>query len=311
MLMAWPARADRLDDDLASVWEALWDERGTPTRALRWEQPLRWRMSGKTSERDRATVLAALGEAAKVAGLTLAEAATGTEPNVPIEFVDDESLAVESNSACEAHIQSQGSALHSVRLRFGATQVWECAYHEVMHAMGIAGHPSGKTVLSYFSWRRDQLLPLDRLLLATWYDPALPRGATPFETLWLAGQHVARQADLGVPAEAAEQRRRAHHAERLREMSEFALGRADVPRIVRRSNRSSSGHIDDARLLMTYYLGLAHLRGTGTPADPVEAHRWLASAIKGGMVAASFELERLEKTMAPAQLQRARELGPR
>jgi Protein of unknown function (DUF2927) len=311
LFAAGPARADRLDDDLNTVWEALWDERGTPARVVRWAQPLRWRMSGKASDRDRATVLAALAAVTQAAGLSLAEATPDAEPNLTVEFVDDETMAAEGSNACEAHTSRQGSALHSVRLRLASRQVWECAFHEAMHAMGIPGHPSGKTVLSYFGWRRDVLLPLDRLLLAVWYDPTLPRGATPFEALWVAGQHVIRQADLGLSPEVAEQRRRANHADRLREMGEFARGQGDVPRIVRRSSRASGGHIDEARLLVAYYLGLAHRQGTGVAADPVEAHRWLAAAIKGGMVAASFELERLEQRMAPAELERARALGPR
>jgi hypothetical protein len=216
-----------------------------------------------------------------------------------------------------------------------------------MHAMGIPGHPSGKTVLSYFGWRRGVLLDLDRLLLAIWYDRTLPRGATPFEVLHVGGQRVARQPALRMTADEAEQRRLAHYAGRVAEMERFARGDGDVPMIVKRSGLASQGEIDEARVTIAHQLGVVHqgqlgmpkddtkaaqwfargaaqgyfpsqlqyaralLRGAGVPADALEAHRWFAAASRAGSIVAQRELQQLEQTMEPTLRDKARSLGPR
>ena len=130
-------------------------------------------------------------------------------------------------------------------------------------------------------------------------------------------------------------------------MESFVRGEADVPLIVKRSGRASPGHIEEARGLMGYYLGLAYQRSIGMPrddaqavvwfgeaakrahhpsqvllaraliggagiaADAVEAHRWLARAAQSGNTVAPGELQSLEKSMDTATLEKARALGPR
>jgi hypothetical protein len=63
------------------------------------------------------------------------------------------------------------------------SDAFRCAYHEAMHAMGVRGHPEGKTVLSYFGGKVDGLLPLDKAMLRAWYSPQVRGGMTPFEVL--------------------------------------------------------------------------------------------------------------------------------
>lgn len=346
--MALPARADRLDDDLNTVWEATWDQRGTPSRLIRWQQPIRYRFVDERETRQRETVVAALTSAAEAAGVAIGPAgasdSVGSQANLDIEFVDEHSMG--ESVSCVVNHRSRAFAITSARLKLRPSEAWSCAHHEAMHVMGVLGHPSGRTVLSYFPWRRDVLLPLDRLMLSAWYDPALRPGATPFELLWAAGLRVAQQADLDVDRVRAHERRQTHYTERVREMESFARGEADVPTIVKRSGRANPGHIEEARGLMAYYLGLAHQRsigmsrddaqavawfgeaarrahhpsqvllaralisGTGIAADAVEAHRWLARAAQAGNTAAPGELQSLEKSMDAVTLERARALGP-
>ena len=347
--MALLARADRLDDDLNTAWEATWDQRGTPQRVTRWEQPIRYRFSGSDVERHRATVVAALTAVTQVAGIAISEFEPGkageAQANLEIEIVGEHALG--NSIGCEVQPRYSGNAMSLVRARFRSSQVWTCVHHEAMHIMGIPGHPSGRTVLSYFPWRRDTLLPMDKLLLSGWYDRVLSRGATPFEFLWTVGLRIAQQPDLGMDSAEAHQRRETHYAERVREMESFARGEADVPMIVKRSGRASPGHIEEARGLMAYYLGLAHQRsigmgrddvqavfwfgeaaqrshhpsqvllaralisGTGIATDSVEAHRWLARAAQAGNTVAPGELQNLEKAMDTVTLEKARALGPR
>jgi TPR repeat protein len=156
----------------------------------------------------------------------------------------------------------------------------------------------------------------------------------------------ARQPSAIAAAADAEARRAAHFEARLREMEGFARGEGDVPMIVKRSGRVSQGHIDDARQMMAYYLGLAHqraagvpksdaaaaawfahaaqrahspsqvllaralIRGEGVTVDPLQAHRWLSIAAQAGNSAARKELDELERGMEPALLDKARALGP-
>lgn len=314
--MALPARADRLDDDLTSLWESVWDQRGEPQRLKRWDEPLRFRTGGPQGARHRAAIAAAVTRAAEAAQLSASEVALSPPgstakdtTNLALLVYDDDDL--DDNTPCDAQLQTIEHSLSYVRVRMRTSQVWECVNHELMHAMGIPGHPSGKTVLSYFPWRQDRLLDLDRLLLTVWYDRALPSGATPFEILWIGGQHVARQSAGDLPAEQAEQRRRAHYAARLRDMEGFARGEGDAPMIVKRSGRASPGHIEEARQAMAYYVGLAYKNATGVSADPLAAHRLLTSASRSGHPLAPRELEQLEKAMDSALLTKARALVPR
>ena len=314
--MALPARADRLDDDLTSLWESVWDQRGEPQRLTRWGEPLRFRTGGPQGGRHRAAIAAAVTKAAEAARLSVSEVSlpppgstAKDTTNLALLVYDDDDL--DDNTPCDAQLQTIEHSLSYVRLRMRTSQVWECVHHELMHAMGIPGHPSGKTVLSYFPWRQDKLLDLDRLLLTVWYDSTLPSGATPLEILWTGGQHVARQSASDMPPQQAEQRRRTHFAARLAEMEDFARGQGDAPMIVKRSGRASPGHIEDARQMMAYYVGLAYKNATGVAADPLAAHRWLASAARSGHTPALRDLEQLEKTMDSALLATARAQGPR
>jgi hypothetical protein len=346
--MAPPARADRLDDDLNTLWEATWDERGTPTPLVRWNQPIRYQFTDERELHQRPTVVAALEAVAKAAGVSIASADATTPPdtvNLKIEFVSEQALG--NSVGCLVNHRSRAFVLTEVRLKLLPSEAWSCAHHEAMHVMGIRGHPTGRTVLSYFPWRRDALMPMDRLMLTTWYDPALQPGATPFELLWKGSLHVAQQPDLGIDLMQAQERRQRHYRQRIDEMEAFAQGQGDAPLVIKRSGHASPGHIQEARVSIAYYLGLAYLRsvgvakdetraaqwfshaaerahhpsmvllaralasGRGLDQDRIEAHRWLASAVRAGNTVAPNELQALETRMNAIELDKARALGPR
>ncbi len=340
-----PARADRLEDDLDTVWEATWDQRGTPRRLARWTQAIRYRFTGSDASRHRETSLAALNAAAQATGVQVQEAATDETPNFVFDIGRQDSLA--DSVGCEVQPQyDQRSAIREVKLLMRGNQAWNCVHHEVMHAMGVPGHPSGKTVLSYFPSRRDVLMDMDRLMLAAWYDRELTNGASVLEILWSASRHVvqahtAHGGDAGV----AGQRRQAYFDQRIADMKAFATGQGDVPTIIRRSGRASTTHIEAARVAMTAQLGRAYQRGTGVTRDAaqavhwyrlgaqrayhpsqvllaralmrgegaavdlVDAHRWMAAAQHAGNAVAAKELADIEKRMDAATIERARALG--
>lgn len=343
-VIAPAAHADRTDDALDTVWEATWDERGTPHALTRWEQPIRWRITGADARRHREITVAALTAAAKAAGLDASEAGDQATANVEIDISNHSGLA--DSVGCDTQIAQDRSVIRSVKLRLRASQAWSCVHHEVMHAMGVVGHPSGRTVLSYFPPRTDVLLELDQVMLAAWYDRTLKSGATPLEILWSASLRVVQHAAPELNAQQAQERKRAYYDKRIEDMKAFALDRGDVPTIIKRSGRASSVHIEQARRRMAFYLagayvkgvgvgqdaaeavswyrhlaqrghdpsqamlGLALMSGMGVPIDLVEAHRWTAAAVRAGNPRAQQQLAMLEQRMDAAVLEKARSLGP-
>jgi hypothetical protein len=166
---------------------------------------------------------------------------------------------------------------------------WRCAYHEAMHVMGVRGHPAGQTVLSYFPWKIDGLLPLDRVMLRAWYSPRMAGGMTPFEALpVLADELIATLPAAQRPA--AAQVRDAFYIDTIRQMHAFANGQGDIPGVVTRSGKSTREGIRFGRGEMSYFLGIAYLEGATVSRDATEAVRWLERAATLGNRGAQAKL---------------------
>ena len=338
-------RADTLDDSLQTVWESLWDQGGTARQVLRWKSPVTYRIFGPDSARHADHLRAALLAAQQATGVVMVDvsgqADAESAASLELEVVSDKALA--DNAPCITETrQIRNWLLEKVRMRMRSSDTWRCAFHEVMHAMGIPGHPSGKTVLSYFPYRNDVLMDLDRLMLAAWYSPRLTPGATPLEALVVMSAAVARQPELGLPAETARERASAFNRARLNDMEALASGRGEIPAIVLRSGRASASNTALMQGFYAWYVGVAYLRGaiadrdpvaatmwfergaqkgfspaqvmwaralrdgSGVSADPVSAHGWFALAAKQGHPLAVTELARLEQALDADQLAQAR-----
>ena len=154
---------------------------------------------------------------------------------------------------------------------------WRCAYHESMHVMGVRGHPAGQTVLSYFPWKIDGLLPLDRVMLRAWYNPRMQGGMTPFEALPILADELVATVPQAQKATAMKARD-TFYVNTIREMHAYANGTGDVPTIVKRSGKSTPDGIRYGRAEMSYFLGIAYLEGTTVQRDATEAVRWLERA---------------------------------
>lgn len=337
------AHADKLDDNLQTVWESLWDERGTPRNLLRWDKPLTYTITGHEVDRHREHIQKAMRDAAQATQLQITVIVTPAEIGggalLTFEIVKNDGLP--ETMPCTTYPQWTNWALTKVVVKMQSKGAWRCTFHEVMHAMGILGHPSGKTVLSYFAFQRDEFLPLDQLLLKAWYDPHLKKGSTPLEALVSLSDAVAKQADLGVPAEVASERARLFNLAAVEQVKALAMGTGEVPTIVKRSGRASTQFMGAARPLTAYFVAQAYLRGTivardaaaasgwfklsaqngysagqvmwaralikgeGVDIDRSAAHGWLALAAKSNNSVARTELLALEKTMTPEQLEAA------
>src|SRR6185369_6853251 len=67
------ALADEFDQGLATMWEALWHQSGTPTRIVRWETDIRVRFSGVNLAAHRDHTLLALRTVTSEAGVKLTD----------------------------------------------------------------------------------------------------------------------------------------------------------------------------------------------------------------------------------------------
>jgi hypothetical protein len=346
-LLVSGARADTLDDSLNTVWESLWDQTGTARQTMRWKSPVTYRIHGADWARHAQHLRNALAASSEAAGIVLADVSDqpeATSASLDIEVVSDDDRR--DDPCVTEYLQVRSWALNHVHVRMRSSEVWRCAFHEAVHAMGIAGHPSGKTVLSYFPYRRDQLMELDRVMLAAWYSPRMTPGSTPLAALVVLSDTVLASQELGIPPEVARERVAQFRHARLRDMEALAEGRGEVPPILLRSGRAHVAYDAATQGRYAWHVGVAYLLGavadrdpaiaarwfeqgarkgfspaqvmwaralrdgTGVAADPVAAHGWFALAAAQGNSAAPPELQRLEQSLDAGQLEQARSRTP-
>lgn len=278
------AQAGEFDRGMNTMWEVLWHQAGTPTRLVRWEQPMRVRIQGVNAAAHRAQTLKALRDVAGEARVALTDVTDqpGAEANVTVEIVGNDQMA--EDQPCETRLNyATETTIQSVTMQMRDSDAQRCAFHEAMHVMGVRGHPEGETVLSYFSAPVDGLMPLDRAMLRAWYSPRARGGMTPFELLpILADELVAIMPDRA----AAQQARNRFLGRTVDEMRAFAEGRGDVPAIVRKSGKASEAGVRFGRMEMSYFLGIAYEEGAGVERDAAEAARWMQRAATLGNRAA-------------------------
>jgi hypothetical protein len=290
-MLPFGAHADEFDQGLQTLWEVLWHQSGTPTRIVKWEGDLRVRFTGTNVQAHRAHMMEALNTVTSEAHLNVRDV-TGTPEeqtaNVTVEVLADNAL--EDNQPCVTFLDFKTETkIDSATVEMRDRDAWRCAYHESMHVMGVRGHPAGQTVLSYFPWKIDGLLPLDRVMLRAWYNPRMQGGMTPFEALpVLADELIAT-----VPSyqkQAAMKARDAFYVDTIRQMHAYANGSGDVPSVVKRSGKSTPEGIRYGRGEMSYFLGIAYLEGATVPRDATEAVKWLERASAMGNRGAQAKL---------------------
>ncbi len=276
------AATEEIEQGMGTLWEVLWHQSGTPTRLVRWEQEMRVRVYGVNMASHREHTIQALRSVATEANIKLVDVSDRPDAaqiaNVSVEITPDSML--EDNQPCVTYLNFYTeNRIDSAAVQMRARDAWRCAYHEAMHVMGVRGHPAGKTVLSYFPWKVDGLLPLDKVMLRAWYSPRMRGGMTPFEALPVLADELV-QASAEKPA--AQQVRDRFIAQTIDQMQQFAQGQGDVPAIVKRSGKATEDGIRFGRTEMSYFLGVAYLEGVTVAQDPSQAMRWLQRAASQG-----------------------------
>ncbi len=344
-----PAHADQLDDDLQTVWEVLWDQRGTPRRLTRWKpgnEPIRYRVFGLEAESHKKDIRRALDATTVATGLSFTDVSGNADAaqSAQLDFEIFKDIPNEPSFACLVMpVRFDGWNFTKVSVQMRARDVWGCSHHEAMHAMGIPGHPSGKTVLSYFRYRQDQLSDLDRVMLKAWYSPEMEEGASPFKAVSVLASHVAKAHSAGRDAAELDNRAKLFLQSTVQSMENFAQGKGEVPTIVRRSGLASESHIRNARNEITFMLGtayslgeivtrdysaatqwyvraaeaghegaqfaagMAYFYGAGVPVDKARGYRWLVKSATGQKPFIKDKLAEIEKTLPEAELQQLRQ----
>lgn len=287
----WPcaALADEFDDGLATLWEVLWHQSGTPTRIVRWENDIRVRFSGVDAAAHREHTMQALRAVSAEAGIKLIDVtgqADEQSANLSVEITPDNQL--EDNQPCVTYLDfHKETRIDTATVQMRGKDAWRCAYHEAMHVMGVRGHPAGQTVLSYFPWKIDGLLPLDKVMLRAWYSPRMTGGMTPFEALpILTDELIATSPNKPVATLARDQ----FFASTVEQMRDYANGRGDVPAVVKRSGKATTDGVRYGRSEMSYFLGIAYMEGATVSRDATQAVRWLERAATMGNRGAQAKL---------------------
>jgi hypothetical protein len=272
--------ADETEQGLATLWESLWHQSGTPTRIVRWDGEIRMRMSGTDLPKHRNYILTALRAVTDEAGVKLVDVTDqpNADANFKLEVVAD--TALEDNQPCVTYLDFRTEdRVDTATMQMRSKDVWRCAYHESMHLMGVRGHPGGKTVLSYFPTKVDGLLPLDKVMLHAWYSPRMKGGMTPFEALpVLADELIATMPDKVAATETRDR----FFSTVVDQMQAYAAGRGDIPAIVKRSGKSTDDGIRRGRSEMSYFLGVAYFEGAMVSADQKQALTWFERAASAG-----------------------------
>jgi hypothetical protein len=290
LLLPLAARADEFQQGVQTLWEALWHQSGTPTRIVRWETDIRVRIGGVNAAAHHDHIMEALRAVTSEAGVKLTDVTGQPDAeqtaNVNVEIVPDNQL--EDNQPCVTYIDFRTETkIDSATVQFRDHDEWRCAYHESMHVMGVRGHPAGQTVLSYFPWKIDGLMPLDRVMLRAWYSNKMAGGMTPFEALpVLADELVATQSDKQLAMKERDQ----FFADVVQKMRKYADGTGHVPEIVTRSGKSTPDGIKFGRSEMSYFLGVAYLDGVTVQRDATQGLKWLERAATMGNHSAQTKL---------------------
>lgn len=281
--LAAPAfAADEFEQGMGTMWEVLWHQSGTPTRLVRWEQDIRVRITGIQLAQHKENTLRALRAVAQEAGIQVIDVSDRPDAaqtaNLSVEITPDNML--DDNQPCVTFLNFYSETkIDSAAVQMRSKDAWRCAYHEAMHVMGVRGHPAGKTVLSYFPWKVDGLLPLDRVMLRGWYSPRMRGGMTPFEALPVLADELIQTLPEKEKAFASRDR---FFGRIVDQMRAFADGAGEIPAVVKRSGKWTIDGVKHGRTEMSYFLGIAYLEGSTVPQDPSQAVRWLQRAASAG-----------------------------
>jgi hypothetical protein len=291
------AKSGEFEDGFLTAWEVLWHPSGSPVMVSKWGDRVRYRYFGVNIERHRAQLEQILATTAKLTGVRFEDVSAQSDgaktAQMHIEVVANNGDVPERWGCYVQPLEVVGFQIKQLQLRMRDRDTYGCMLHEMMHAMGISGHPSGDTVLTYFNGRGDKFLPFDEFLLKAWYSPKIPAGTLPFNALDELTQAWADT--FGQTRPDADEVRHNFLNRVIKDMQKFAKGTGEPPLILIRSGTLSGVTVELAKRQMSLFLGNAYLLGTAVTKDPKEAEHWYnhgaAQGEPGSMLMLGFLFE--------------------
>jgi hypothetical protein len=282
-----------------TLWESLWSQGGSPVEVVRWPAGVvKYRYFGVNLKLHRSNVEKALAAATEFSGVKFEDVSDLPDA----EQVAQLSIEVVANNGdvplstpCYVRTNAMKNwEFQSVSLRMRDESAFKCNFHEMMHAMGVRGHPSGNTVLSYFRPRNDIFMDLDQTMLRAWYSPQMRSGMTPFEAIGVLTQVWIEESQV----DAAEKilARSKYLDKTFEDMRNYALGKGEPPKIVIRSGRMSLAQVNEGRNRIAWFLGRAYQFGHIVSIDLKEAQSWYSVGAKNGHLPSQRLLARLLET---------------
>lgn len=282
------AKANPLNQsDLMSLWEVLWHQAGYPEALAYWksDQPVSYLLTGGNGSSHQRHVEKTFQQLTDITGLRF-QPSTDTSSTASVNLIIEITKNDHQNLDMPCFVrflETEQRYLKKVLLVMRDELVWNCMLHEMMHAMGLSGHPSGNTVLSYFPRRQDVLSDLDRVMLRATYSGKMATFATPFEALPVLVNELVKSKDLNErDLDLAEQQANLFMNQIVNQMELFASGKGEIPSIIRRSGRASEEQIQAARVQIAYYLGTAYGDGDIVKKNLSTAFRWYELAAENG-----------------------------
>ncbi|WP_372660035.1 hypothetical protein [Hydrogenophaga sp.] len=280
------ARADELTDHFDTFWQLQWQQSGYLRGLTRWpltpEKQLHYSFSASSDNTNRRWAVDALKTVLDVMGWTGVEVPAGDARAQLLfevrEFTDEEARQY----ACWAKPHMEAAGLEKVDLVLSSRWAYTCVLHEMMHAMGLPGHPSGDTVLSYFKGNQLQLTALDRFFLKALYAPQLTLSMSPLEV----AQHfnhmwIEQEVPMAGRAAAWELEKRWFDGT-VSELEAFASGSGEPPKILYRSGKINDEGVRWGRMQVQYLLGWSYLGEAEFAPNLGKAQSFLLQASRSG-----------------------------
>jgi hypothetical protein len=282
------------------MWEMQWHQSGYPLNARKWkldtERKIHYSVTPDISSRNSEYISKALtdiGSEAKINFVKLDESDSKVQLQLVVRRYSEEELR---RSTCVTSPTTADFVYTHAKVTMSEQYAWRCSLHELMHAMGLSGHPMGDTVLTYFGASRSELHEIDRFVLKHWNSDLITPGRNVFQVMQLLmEQWIAEKVPSAQQAQAKELQKQ-WFEKTFAQMDSFADaetggdGKGEPPRILYRSGRLSADGLSRSRLVIQGILGFAHLQGYGTSKNPARAKVLLLRGAQSGAVGATIAL---------------------
>lgn len=268
------------------IYETQWQQSGILDGVKRWparqDKVLTFTINVGASSSNADRARSALARVLAVLDMTTRELVAGDE-TAQIQF-DIRRFAPEEllQHACYAQSTSSGGQLSRVKLVLNEPSTYWCVLHELMHAMGLPGHPQGDTVLSYFEGNRLSLKPIDEFLLRAWYTDGIKPGMSPLVAVRIINRMWIEQSLAPQEQARAALVERQWYERTIAGLEAFANGAGEPPLILFRSGKLNATGMKMGQMNVQSILGFSYFNGLSVAQDRIKGAGYMLKAAQNG-----------------------------